>query len=616
MYYCAVKSHMTSHLCIFIYIRISTHGCMFIFRNPNKAQRAEISKDYPEVNWDEFGPAPEDGGNEFLEVFINMFCDNAKQTSFHTASGLDIAFKMFLSGRPWLNDNRVAFLQSDGANNYHDPTTELDISLIGSRAYSEPGHGKADIDSNCAANKRNIKSCRNRGFFQQNARQYYKSAQEKIVPGNTNCVVEIDASQEEKADKDRVAFAGVRNFAVFNIDQEKETITFWENFDAEASELSIANNGKAVGFGNGLTISIEEFNKNHRTHSSKLGGTLVDPDKAEFEELVAGDITLPTRFHKTKQERDALKKQKEEKIKEKAAIAQEKKAEKERIETIQDLNQTYKCDRCDGEFLGFDRLCRHISNQKCIDKKEALLQKQQNQDISTVLLRADENLRKENKARNDHLGFVKVIIPPLPANQVLGLTMHGNEVEKVEEGSLAYLMGQIDVGFILREVDGNEFIGEDTSIDPTFDKERTFLFKRPTPPIPPRGFARKDFQKIPNFKYHEEQLRYLNEQYDECKATGIRSTTLFETMKSKFRYDIREDNNAPMWLYEHQIHSWLVSKKAEEKKKKIAEEHNEKEVTKQKKKTTEEPDGPPVKKKKQQNTQSSTTSKKKQRRRT
>ena len=159
---------------------------MYVYKNPTLKERAEISQKYPEVDWSKFPPAPDQSekkdecGDEFLTDYFNEFCDNAKQTAFHTASGMDAAIKLFVKSRPWLNVERKMFVQSDGAVNYRDPTTEIDIVQVCIRCITEAGEGKDQIDSNCAIVKRLLKQARNRGWKQRSASDYLKCANEKL----------------------------------------------------------------------------------------------------------------------------------------------------------------------------------------------------------------------------------------------------------------------------------------------------------------------------------------------------------------------------------------------------------------------------------------------------
>jgi hypothetical protein len=166
--------------------------------------------------------------------------------------------------------------------NYHEPTTEVDLHWIGSRCFSGPGEGKDWIDANSAVVKCMMRICRNKFFFQQNAHQYFLSAEKKIVPGNKNCVIEIDSTKEEKVietnlGNKRACVPGIWNFALFAVvvDDSADSITFWESLDYLASEASMEKGGGAVGYGPGLVLSLKDFNEVHRFRNNVYHGAFL-----------------------------------------------------------------------------------------------------------------------------------------------------------------------------------------------------------------------------------------------------------------------------------------------------------------------------------------------------
>jgi hypothetical protein len=130
-------------------VGLSAHGGMFVYRNPTKKQRTDIDAKHGlgVVGWSLFGAASDDGGLEFLEEHFNVYCDDAKQNNYHTKSVLDASIAVFVEGRPWLSGARLARMQSDQAPNYRDPTTEIDLTCIGTRLYSTEGMGKDEGDA-------------------------------------------------------------------------------------------------------------------------------------------------------------------------------------------------------------------------------------------------------------------------------------------------------------------------------------------------------------------------------------------------------------------------------------------------------------------------------------
>jgi hypothetical protein len=98
---------------------ISVLGTMFIYRNPNVAERSQISQENDDFDWTPFGTAPDDvdsPGSPDLVEFINLVDQNASQTAYHTACSMRVAFDEFKEARPWFkNKKRCFYVQSDGA---------------------------------------------------------------------------------------------------------------------------------------------------------------------------------------------------------------------------------------------------------------------------------------------------------------------------------------------------------------------------------------------------------------------------------------------------------------------------------------------------------------------
>jgi hypothetical protein len=357
---------------------------VFLYRNLSKAERVAVSKDHPEVDWSTFPPATDEvdvdgkAGPFYLEQFFNEFSDNSKQDSFHTASGIQAGILNFVKSRPWLDEKRRCFLQSDGAVNYHEPTTEVDLYWIGTRCFSEPGEGKDWIDANSALVKCQMRRQRNKGFFQQNAFQYFKSAEEHVIIGNTNCVIEIDASKDKKVTinkmgKKRVCVPGIRNFALFNV--TADTITFWEYLDYLASEASMETGGPAVGYGRGMVMKLTEFNAIHRTRHNFYDAKIVE----------MGSTEKSTRGHRGEDEKEEKKRAKLEKKEKYEADKKRREDDALAVQRCEDKGQVYPCPRCQSSFKTDEKLQTHIIKGACVDKAAVSREKDEKRNIVAVL---------------------------------------------------------------------------------------------------------------------------------------------------------------------------------------------------------------------------------------
>lgn len=584
---------------------ISVHGLMFIYLNPSSIERKQISECFPEVDWDRFGPASDEGGDKFLNDYLNEFSDNSKQTAYHTACGINAGIEMFMAGRPWLRKDRSMFLQSDGAINYRDPTTEIDVGYIVTRLFSEAGEGKDKIDANCARVKRVLIAGRNRcvntynngiinimfrcvcsfvfedfllvismyvisiiyrGRSQRTAKQYHECAEEFVIAGNTNLLVMIDDSVATKGAEERQPVPDIRYYGIYSIDPEEETVTFWESLDPEESEKSISTTGRAVGYGPGVVMSISDFDDQHRTRGDELGVAIVNSDTAE----------LNCTQLKSREEKKEAQIQSDQKKFEKQRKREEKAAVINQLKRSQDRNLIYQCNRCCQTFLKENNFVKHQTNASCIDKAAQKLEKERQTNVRLIKKELDTSSKKENADRVDHLAYVSVKLSP-SENRSIGIGWSKVDedtfvVDSLDVDGLAFQSATIDEGFVLARV--NEVRVESVDcLEGKLTKDVNLLFRRKCPPPPIHGSARKNFRKDPNFKYHPEQIEWLK---GVSNTSGHRSTDIYGAMRLHFGAKMRDDTSIPTWmcLESDQIDKWFKDLKKNEKDKKKAENYN------------------------------------------
>ena len=133
-------------------VGLSAHGCMFVHRDPSKAERLITDDANGPIDWTLFGPASDEGRSaSFLEEHVNTYSGDAKENNFHTKSTINATMRVFLQGGPWLNSNlngnREARIQSDNASNNGDPTPDVGSFCTGSRCFSEQDMGKDEGDT-------------------------------------------------------------------------------------------------------------------------------------------------------------------------------------------------------------------------------------------------------------------------------------------------------------------------------------------------------------------------------------------------------------------------------------------------------------------------------------
>lgn len=532
---------------------------VFLYRNLTSAERAAVSKDNPDLDWSTFPPAVDEDGPFYLERFLNEFCDNAKQDSYHTAAGIQLGINNFVEACPWLDKERRCFLQSDGAVNYHDPTTEVDLYWIGSRCFSEAGEGKDWIDSNSAIVKSIMRRSRDQGnFFQQNACEYFVSAEEHVPSGNTNCVVQIDSSgnrpvTENKFGRRRKCVEGIRNFGLFSVDSEKDTITFWKSLDYLESEKCMGEGGVAVGYGPGWVMTLDEFNDVHRSREENYDARIE----------MMGSTEKSTRAHKGKEEQDEERRLKEQNKQDREDAQKKRKADALAVTRCEDNGIEFRCSKCRESFLTNRGLQTHMNRNICKDKAELTSEKDKTRNIKKLLgIRAIEEKEKRDDTIKK-LSIVEMTLKPCEFKS------HGIELEEVEgrfvvkmvaEGSPAFRTYLVDEGYVLTKVNGS--IPDKTDCLDN-EIEVRLQFRRPTSPIPWRGYALKDFHQRRTFKMLDEQKKWLEEAFIKFHPTGLRAEGYKQVMMCEFQYRLRDDIDAPFWLFEPQISDWLKAKKAD-----------------------------------------------------
>jgi hypothetical protein len=104
---------------------------------------------------------------EYYMLHCHSFCDDGKQTGFHTLSNFEASISQFDKLLPWVNSLKV---QSDGASNYHHPYLIIGLRDLQTRIkiteynFSAAGEGKdlCDMDTNTL--KRGLNTQRDAGM--------------------------------------------------------------------------------------------------------------------------------------------------------------------------------------------------------------------------------------------------------------------------------------------------------------------------------------------------------------------------------------------------------------------------------------------------------------------
>ena len=487
-------------------IGMSAHGAMMVYRNPSNAQRAQIDAVYGPVDWELFGPSPEDGGVSFFEEHFNFFCDDAKQGTFHTQSEVEALTRLFLVGRPWLREERRAMVQSDNASNYRDATTEVNEPLFGTRVFSAEGMGKDESDANTGVNKGVLKRYRDRGNALESSVDVLAGVGSSKIPGQTNAVIKIDRRNETPHRLGRSPVSHISNYAMWTISDQ--WITFYESLDVSASRLSIPITGRAVGFGPGHKISIVDFNKLHSTQAQPTRPELLLPDGTNGASVKPNPKPRGSRVQKraSKKSSEALATEKV------ASRAKRKSIEISRITDL-DSGEAEQCPRCRKLFLTAGWFNRH-SSSFCADRSQSLAENKRARCVKVILQEFDALAIKAHFVRISQLRevHVRLIGPGLVGLMLKPDPVGSFEVESIDVSSLSYLSSQVSAGFLLTSIDGET--ADEPRIralsKPLRAGENVILnFKRPAPLLPLHGIGRKCIHKPIKYTMHPEQLAWL-----------------------------------------------------------------------------------------------------------
>jgi len=537
-------------------IGMSAHGMVFIYPNPTLAQRATIDAKYGPQPWDKFGPAPDEGGLRFLEEHFSVFCDDAKQGAFHTASEVEAAMRVFRVGRPWMNTLRRVMCQSDYASNYREPTTEVDWPSLGTRCFSEAGMGKDDVDRNTANHKAGFRRKKDEGYNFECANDVMAAARSLQLKGQNYGILRLDRDRETVM-KGRVPVPHISNFAIWSV--SPEAITFWESLDYQASLGSIAKTGRAVGYGPGHSISLKDFDALHRTKDKQdTGATLLMADydahvrqRASREEKVASAAEA------------ANKKAEIERQKEARAAAAATKASELNTDGID------TCPRCAKRFLTDGWYLRHSASACCNDRQEDLKKLKRERSVCEILKLRDSSSIAEYRGKLSQLRDLRVCLQG-PGIVGLGIKRDGSSivVEFVDKRGLAFLSGMIDAGYVLLEINGLPVSPIEHPQIPSQIAASAILrlhFKRPPPPLPYHGMARKGIRKSRKYTMHPEQTAWLENFVFRDGVQLQRDKDAAGSMKKHFHSRLRGDTLTPMWLEQDAIASWLCARVRDEK---------------------------------------------------
>ena len=543
-------------------VGISAHGILFVYRNPTTEQRAAIDQKYGNVMWIKFGPSPDEGGATFLEEHFNVYCDDSKQTNFHTRSNIDASIEVFLKSRPWLKNKRRGFAMSDQANNYRDPTTELDVPVIGTRGFSTEGEGKGESDSQGSIIKGGLFRWRDEENSLESASEVKRGADTLGVAATTHAVLVIVRMNEDGGVIGRVSVPNICKYALWTVD-ERDTITFYEMLDVESSRKSIRETGRAVGFGPGLKITSADFNAKHRTQIKSSGASL---------DMGTAGPAYPkqrmSRAEKTEKKESACKKSEL-----KAADRALRVKMKLEIAKSQNDDDAFRCPRCHELFIRSGWYLKHRGSY-CKDIAGEREDRHRRRHVPTMIAAQEALILSNYQERILNLRLITVKFKRIAGVHDVGIKLKKGDngqfrVSSIDEAGIAFQSAQVDVNWVVdsAHIEVGGLKSRDITIalncfESTLPASSVLVvvFRIPAPRVPYHGSCRKGLHKGIKFLYHKEQIEWLENSVFVEGQRRLRDKDAWTAMRAHFALRIRTDTRSPMWLEQDQIATWLAKK--------------------------------------------------------
>ena len=433
----------------------------------------------------------------------------------------------------------------------------VDIKSVGSGCNTESGEGKGEVDMNSAGHKRKLNSAMSIEIAEHILNLLAKDRRD----GQTFIKLDINRTNEDGGCEVRVPYS--RNYSVVAIDEDD--ITFWEYLDVEASyetmDTSNGGNGRAVGFGPGVTMSLREFNGTMRTQNATTEA--------------GGDtrIELKSGQRPNKEERwtrkDGAKLKREEKKMSSAA----KESEDERIASSMYQNDIAECPHCKQQFLTEGWFKRH-NRLNCMKKKDEKKSKLKGSRVRELVKVADEILVMEHTNRISELAHSNVDLnAPKGGSAKVGIKTIQDENGRIvvdEVSDLALKSARIYAGLIVEAINGEVPSPDDDLENRVLENGGSMSIKfRRQAKIPYHGFARKALHKKPRFTIHKRQLEWLEENVHKNGRWLLRPAEAAASMRAHFSNKLRADTRTPMWLEKDQIAAWVAERNKNEKRKRM-----------------------------------------------
>lgn len=283
-----------------------------------------------------------------------------------------------------------------------------------------------------------------------------------------------------------------------------------------ASELSIKIEGRAVGYGKGVTESMEEFTERRR--SQELTGTGATLSYSSGSSV---NFSFP-KGRPSRDEKAVAAVLKIEREKQRRRQSEKKEAAKAALIKSQWCSDVDVCPRCGIRFLTKGGFSRHYE-AGCLKYETHQIREQRRVERSVLqrLAVTDALAIETNLSRKRDLALVKVNFKA-PSNEAVPIGIELEEEKDGDQGNrstfvvsavsgLALDTAMVKEGyFLVRVGDGSRPLTKWVlSRHLCADESLEVTFLRPPPPIPLHGSAREMIHKQPRFVINKDQEVWL-----------------------------------------------------------------------------------------------------------
>ena len=243
--------------------------------------------------------------------------------------------------------------------------------------------GKDEGDANAGVLKRLFAAMLDAGYDLECANDLFQHVRGFKVRGQRYAILKVDRKRERAA-PGRVSVPQISNYGLWTIDED--SITFYESLDVASSKELMSSGGQAVGFGEGVKMTLSEFNKKHSTQQGVTGATLD----------LASDHN--TKQRPSRDEKAAAKGARERMKSERARALEVKSAAASAAAEAHSDRAIEQCPRCGKSFLTRGWYVRH-SLSFCPNRSEVFELRKQARRVEIILDLNDERVLQEYKEK-------------------------------------------------------------------------------------------------------------------------------------------------------------------------------------------------------------------------